>query len=283
MTACNGLRLELAAYVDDELGVDATIEIERHLAQCRGCRRELVRQRQLQRALRALHPMAAAPAGLEERTRAAVIGPAPRRTRAAIAIAAAIAVVAGAWAAMRAPDGAHEASNIAAALAAPPAAVVAAADAHRRLAADGVTLDVATADVGEVNRWLVRRLPFVATVPPPEGADVVVEGASVVRLAERPAGLVRYRVRGHEVSLFLLPRPVWDAAEPAVRVRNVEFRVFRRDGLALVGWSHAPLSYLLVSEGGLGAGDACATCHVGGERAAIQEFVTAVAGGAAGA
>ena len=284
MTACSALRLQLAAYVDDELGVDAAIEIERHLAECRGCRREMVRQRQLQRALRALHPIAAPPAGLEERARAALIGAPPRRTGAVIAVAAAIAVAAGAALAMRVQNGRRDAPAAAAALGAPPAAVVAAADAHRRLAADGGdALELATADVDAVNRWLVRRLPFAATLPTPDADDVLVEGASVVQLAERPAGLVRYHVRGREVSLFLLPRPVWDAAEPAIRVRNVEFRVFRRDGLELVGWSHAPLSYLLVADGGLGAGDACATCHGGGERAAIQEFVTAVAGGAAGA
>ena len=283
MTACASMRLQLAAYVDDELGVDAAIEVERHVARCGGCRREMARQRQLKRALRALHPIAASPAGLEERARAALLSRAPTTARVAGAIAAALLIaVAGAWLATR-ERGAGSARPLAtAAVTAPSAAVSAAAALHRRVASGDAGVDLASSDVAEVNRWLLRRLPFDAAITDPGSASVAVEGAALVRLGDRPAGLVRYRVRDHDVSLFLLPRPVWDADSPAIRVRNVEFRVFRQNGLDLVGWSHAPLSYLLVSEDGLSTGDACLTCHAGNERASIADFVTAVAGGAAG-
>lgn len=281
MTACASMRLQLAAHVDDELGVDAAIEVERHVARCGGCRREMARQRQLKRALRALHPIATPPAGLEERARTALLGRAPARVWATGAIAATLVMaLAGAWLGFGDGDGARSARALAGAAVVPSEAVSAAAALHRG-GANGEA-DLASADVAEVNRWLLRRLPFEATITDPGSPDVAVAGAALVRLDDRPAGLVRYRVRNHDVSLFLLPRPVWDVASPSIRVRNVEFRVFRQNGLDVVGWSHAPLSYLLVSEGGLDTGDACLTCHTGNERASIADFVTAVAGGAAG-
>ncbi len=83
----------------------------------------------------------------------------------------------------------------------------------------------------------------------------------MVALGEHPAGLVRYRMNGRAISLFLLAEPVWGDDATPVRVGSMDFRIFQRRGLDLVGWSHAPLSYLLVSEDGLETGDACAACH----------------------
>jgi len=97
-------------------------------------------------------------------------------------------------------------------------------------------------------------------------------------LGDHPAGLVRYRLDGRTVSLFLIAEPVWSDGAAPVRVGTVDFRVFQRRGLDLIGWSHAAISYLLVSEDGLTTGDACATCHDGSARGSIAEFVAAVAG-----
>jgi hypothetical protein len=97
-------------------------------------------------------------------------------------------------------------------------------------------------------------------------------------LGDHPAGLVRYRLGGRTVSLFLIAEPVWSEGAPPVRVGRVDFRVFQRRGLDLIGWSHGAISYLLVSEDGLTTGDACATCHDGSARGSIAEFVAAVAG-----
>ena len=67
--ACRELRLQCAAYADDELGVDGVLEVERHLDECAACRRLVGRQRHLSRALRELYPREEAPEGLEARVR----------------------------------------------------------------------------------------------------------------------------------------------------------------------------------------------------------------------
>ncbi len=285
MNGCDDMRLRLAAYADDELAVEAAIEVERHLRQCGACRREVGRQRHLTRALRELYPSPEVPPGFEGRVRWAVLARnrvrPTARVRALAIVAAFAAAGLGWWGASHLRDPGATGTVRVAADPAPSRddapGVAAAAALHRDADAGDLALEVASRDVGEVNRWLARRLPFAGTIGVPGSSAITVEGATTVTLGDRPAGLVRYRMHGRAVSLFLLAAPVWDGARAPVRVGGVDFRVFQRRGLELVGWSHAPLSYLLVSEDGT-RGEACAACHAGNDRSAIAEFAAAVAG-----
>lgn len=292
---CRDLHLQCAAYADDELGVDAVLEIERHLDECAACRRLVGRQRHLSRALRELYPRDEAPAGLDARVRFALFGPTSvRRVAVASAIVAALAGVAG-YLATRADfasafrsDPAHDARpgldplRSDAFVADPAPAVVAAATLHRDVDAGARGLELATTDVAAVNAWLRERLPFAGTIGEPGSGAIRVSGAARVMLGEHPAALVRYRTAAGTISLFVIDQPVWSEGASPVRVGNVDFRVFQRRGLDVVGWSHASISYLLVSEDGLSTGEACAACHGDDARGAIAEFVTAVAGHGAG-
>ncbi len=307
MTTCRALRLQCAAYADDELGVDAVLEMERHLDECAACRRAVGRHRHLSRALRELHPREEAPAGLDARVRFALFGPTRvQRTAVAGALAAAVGIGAylaslGGMAAWRdtpagvrsVPAGVrHEPGHDARpaldplrsdALGADPApAVVAAAALHRDVDAGTRGLELASDDVAAVNAWLHDRLPFAGSIGNPGSEAIRVTGAARVMLGAHPAGLVRYRLNDRSISLFLIAEPAWSEGAPPVRVGNVDFRIFQRRGLDLVGWSHASISYLLVSEDGLTTGDACAACHGNEARGSIAEFVAAVAGRAAG-
>jgi anti-sigma factor RsiW len=287
-SACRSLRLQLAAYADDELGVDAAIEVERHLDECGACRRAVGRQRHLSRALRELHPAAAVPDGFESRVRFSLLGPTPaRRAAVAGALVVATAAIGGvvAWrdsAPQRVP--AHDARPGAdpmrsdALVADPAPAVAAAAALHRDADGGALPLELVSHDVAAVNAWLQARLPFAGTIGDPGSDAITLTGAARVMLGEHPAGLVRYRQGGRTISLFLIAEPVWSDGAPPIRVGSVDFRIFQRRGLDLIGWSHAAISYLLVSEDGLTTGEACAACHGSNARGAIAEFVAAVAG-----
>jgi len=285
MSACAALRLRLAAYSDDELDVDAAIEIERHLDACAACRRAVGRQRHLSCALRALHPSDEPPAGFEARVRFATLG-ATSVTRRVVALGTVIAVLAGAggWLATsgRTPDVGVGRGAIVSDRADTAPLVTTAAALHERADAHALALDVTSDDARTVSSWLATRLPFAAPIPAPGTPAIAIEGASVVSLGAHPAGLVRYRMNGRKISLFLLAEPAWGSEVTPVRVGTMDFRVFRRRDVDLVGWSHAALSYLLVSEDGLQAGDACAVCHGPDTHSAITDFVAAVAGRASG-
>jgi anti-sigma factor RsiW len=291
---CHELRLQRAAYADNELGVDAAIAVERHLDDCSACRRAVARQRHLSRALRELHSKDEVPAGLDARLRFALFGPTSvRRVAVAGALVAVCAGLAGylAWRgdtpAFRTTP-AHDASpgldplRSDALVADPAPAVVAAAALHREVDAGARGLELTTTDVAAVNAWLRTRLPFAATIGNPGSGAMRVSGASRVVLGAHPAALVRYRMHERSISLFVIAEPVWSNEASPVRVGNVDFRIFQRRGLDLIGWSHASISYLLVSEDGLTTGDACTACHGNEARGAIAEFVTAVAGHGAG-
>lgn len=293
--ACRELRLQCAAYADDELGVDAALEVERHLDECAACRRLVGRQRHLSRALRELHPRDDAPEGLDARIRFALFGPTSvRRIAVAGAIVAALAGVAGHLAsradfapALRSAP-AHDARpgldplRSDASVTDPAPAVVAAATLHRDVDAGTRGLELATTDVAAVNAWLRERLPFAGAIGAPGSSAIRVSGAARVMLGAHPAALVRYRTPRGTISLFVIAEPVWSEGAPPVRVGNVDFRIFQRRGLDVVGWSHDAISYLLVSEDGLTTGEACAACHGDDARGAVAEFVTAVAGHGAG-
>lgn len=290
--ACRDLRLQCAAYADDELGVDAVLEVERHLDECAGCRRAVARQRHLSRALREMYPRDETPDELAARVRFALFG--PTSVRRVAAAGAVVAALAGAYLASHgnlpafrsAP--AHDARpgldplRSDALVDDPAPAVVAAAALHRAVDAGRRGLELATTDVAAVNAWLHERLPFAGTIGAPGSDAIRISGAARVMLGEHPAALVRYRTSAGTISLFVIAEPVWSEGAPPVRVGNVDFRIFQRRGLDVVGWSHASISYLLVSEDGLTTGEACAACHGEDARGAIAEFVTAVAGHGAG-
>lgn len=263
MTGCRSMRLRLVAYADDELDVGGAVEIEEHLARCPACASEVEQQRALTRALRDLYPRDREPAELESRIRSALLG--KRRLRVAAlsgALAASLALVFGV-SRLGPPRGEP--------------ALVAAAHLHHSADAGELPLDLRSGAVSDVNRWLRRELPFDGELPEPHSAAIALEGATRVSLGGEPAALVRYRIGDHAVTLFLLGRPAGSGHGRRIALRGIDFRVFELEGLTLVGWSHPPLSYLLVSDEAVGRGEACAVCHGGKSPPPIAEFATALA------
>lgn len=264
MTPCSALRLRVAAYADDELGVEGAADVEEHLARCLGCREELERLRVQSGLLRDLRASDAPPPGFEERIHIALFGRARRVVPAAVA-AVVLAVVVAAYFSIVVGGSAD--------------AVAAAARIHRRADAGEVPLAVRSANAREVNAWLRRKLPFPAAISASRPPEIALEGAAAVRLHGERVGLVRYRIGGSAVSLFLLPRPEWTGGRLA-RFRGIDFRIFDASGLSLIAWSHPPLSYVLVSDGGALAGTACGVCHGRRETPPLGEFAAVVGNGA---
>jgi hypothetical protein len=62
--------------------------------------------------------------------------------------------------------------------------------------------------------------------------------------------------------------------------RGIDFRIFEKEGLSLVAWSHPPFSYLLVSDDGTPLGQACGVCHGDTGSPALTEFAATVGRGA---
>jgi anti-sigma factor RsiW len=252
---CRAVGRWLGAYVDDELGVEAALAVGAHLESCPACRAACERQRAFARAVRVLYTERDVPARLRAALR-------PRRRPArplAAALAAAVVAGVGVWA-LRAP-------------ARPlPREIQATLRLHDAAAQGAVTPALASSDAREVNGWLARTVPFAATIPPAAGGELRLAGASAIGLGGDDAAWVLYRRGADAVSLFVLPARVWPAFGRRVEQHGVEFRLLEVGTHRLVAWSHAPVSYLLVSARDRPPPEACAVCHAAPRAPAIAGF-----------
>ncbi len=247
--SCRAMRDRVQAYADGELGTEGVLEAEAHLAHCPPCREAFERQRGLGRAIATLYPRPEPPPAIEDAIREQLRGRSRRGLARAAAVAAAVTGV-----------------GIAALLAgrgdaAMPPEVRAALGLHRAAESGAVALGLASSDVGEVNRWLRREVPFVTELSAAAMPGFALEGAAAVELAGQRAGHVLYRADARPISLFVLPQRVWPPMGRTVRSGNVEFRWLEAGDERVVAWSHDPVSYLLVSDAARAPSEACGVCH----------------------
>ena len=233
---CEDARTLVHAYVDGELDVVRSLEIEAHLSSCDKCARE-------QASLRALHSAFSngalyheAPAGLERRVRAAVrdarrAGGGPSFVlrhygwggAAAAAVLLVAIIVRGVL-----PTG-PSAGDLTA------REVV---DDHlRSLTANHLT-DVLSSNQHTVKPWFDGRLNFT---PPVEdlGADgFPLVGGRLDYLDNRPVAAVVYRRRQHIINLFITPAEHAADTLPVTQVRG---------GYNIVHWTKSGMAYWAVS------------------------------------
>lgn len=244
---CRDARGRIAAYADGELGVEASIGLEAHLERCADCLAAFRRERALSRAIHQLYPREGLPAELESR----LLGT-PRRLAARwLAVAAvAVTIVAASWLfpSGEVPLGPDVRSALAA---------------HHAAERGELALGLASEDLGRVNRWLEREIPFAVPIPHGDAGRFRLAGAASVDLGGEQAGYVLYRRGDDAVSLFVRAVHPPPAGGRLVRFRGMEFRVIETAGHRVVAWSHPPVSYLLVSSERGEPASACAVCHLG--------------------
>jgi anti-sigma factor RsiW len=254
---CRDLRDRLAAYVDDELGVEAALEIEAHLGRCPACRAAVDRQRDFRRTVGMVYPRQRLP----ERARRRLLrqlrpGQWPAVGTLSLGVAASLAVLVGVWALGRAGL---------------PAEVQAAIATHTAAERGNPPLGLASSDLPAVNRWLREQVPLAGEIGVGP-AELRLAGAASVQLATDPAAWVLYRQGDEPVSLFVLPQRTWPAVGRAIRHRGIEFRALDVGGHRVIAWNHDPVSYLLVFARDRRPAEACAACHGGSGAPAVAGF-----------
>jgi anti-sigma factor RsiW len=259
---CRDVRDRLHPYVDDELGVEAALDIEQHLERCPACRAAVERQRRFRQTVATLHPSAQAPEALRRAIRSPH-GAQPMRSRrlaAVAALAASVLAIAGTWA-MRAyrTD-------------APPAEIAAALRLHETAEHGAARPVFASSDLDAVNAWLAREVPFVPALPAALPETFRLAGASTIWLGGEEAAWVQYLRDDAPVSLFVLPPRFWPAVGREIRHRGIEFRALEVDGRRVIAWNHAPVSYLLVSAADRPGEEACGVCHASRAAPAVAGF-----------
>jgi len=213
----------LHAYLDGELSLEGSLEVEGHLESCDACRRELETFRALRRLLQSAKR--AAPEAETALTR--VTRSVRARRRRVFAVGGFGAMAAAALVALvLVPRQNHGMETEVAAV-------------HARALDAGRSVELASNDPATIGQWLSARLP--GAVPPTAGGDgFALRGARVDSLEGRPVAAVVYQVRSHLVDVF-----AWPSAE-----RDMEPRPLVAGRWTVCRWSHRGVAYWMVSDAG---------------------------------
>jgi anti-sigma factor RsiW len=213
----------LHAYLDGELSLEGSLEVEAHLSECEACRRELETYRALGRLLQSAK--AAAPEA--ESALVKVTRSVRARRRRVYAVGGFGAMAAAALVALmlvpKLGNGVvHEVAAV-----------------HARALDSGRSVEIASSDPVTVGQWLSARLP--GAVPPTAGGDgFALRGARVDSLEGRPVATAVYQVRNHLVDVF-----AWPSTE-----RDMEPRPALAGRWTVCRWSHRGVAYWMVSDAG---------------------------------
>ncbi|HKV56098.1 MAG TPA: anti-sigma factor [Candidatus Binataceae bacterium] len=231
---CEDARQLLHPYVDGELDLVRSLEVEAHLGDCAACRLEQAAIGALRTALHEGGLYHQAPTRLERRVRAAVSGQrwsdsGRRFTRyaggvAAVAAVFVIAFVVGGIPRFRAHSDDLTAREV--------------VDDHlRSLTANHLT-DVLSSNQHTVKPWFDGRLDFAPPVVDLGAQGFPLIGGRLDYLDNRPVAAVVYRRRQHIINLFISPAEGSGDTMPVGETRA---------GYNLVHWFQRGMSYWVVS------------------------------------
>lgn len=269
---CSNARALLTAYVDAELDVANSIEIETHLETCPACARIVDSQQRVRSAIQSSDLAYQLPGGLRER-----IGSALRQESASLEVeteAPGVASIAarGEAGAQRqpsggAPPGAFDAprgrlprrtawpwiavaagvllaifltGKIAFGPSGPPSDLVAQeiVDSHIRAAMPGHLTDVESTDRHTVKPWFNGKLDFSPPVEDFTSDGFPLTGGRLDAIGGKTVAALIYRRNRHLINLY-----VWPSTEPAssAALRQIQ-------GYNLVHWNQAGFAWWLVSD-----------------------------------
>jgi anti-sigma factor RsiW len=116
-------------------------------------------------------------------------------------------------------------------------------DLHVATLASGSPVDVISTDRHTVKPWFQGKIPFSFNLPELQGTDFTLVGGRVTYLAQSPGAHLIYRLRQHEISVFIFQdRGDGTAALASAPVSRLSFTV--------EGWTKNGLRYFVVGDVG---------------------------------
>ena len=233
---CNDTRELIGAYIDGELDLVRSLDIEGHLHECSGCSRDYEAHHSLHRMIRNGELYFDAPAGLEKRIRKS-LGRADRFRKAAststwrwaIAAASAAAVLAILFYAGLILTS-HRSSDLIA------RDVV---SSHIRSLEPGHLYDVRSTDQHTVKPWFNGKVDFSPPVKdlPDLGYNLI--GGRLDYIDGRQVAVIVFNRREHIINLY-----IW----PSNTAGNTSEEIAARQGYNMIHWSRDGMTFWAVSD-----------------------------------
>jgi len=115
------------------------------------------------------------------------------------------------------------------------------ADLHVTTLASSTPVDVISEDRHTVKPWFEGKIPFSFNLPELQGTEFSLIGGRIVYLAQAPGAHLIYRIRKHEISVFIFQdREEQTVALPAGSVSTMSFNV--------ESWTKNGLRYFVVGD-----------------------------------
>jgi anti-sigma factor RsiW len=234
--SCRETRELIHGYVDGELDLVRSLEMERHFSECPACASAHENLREMRTAMSRSLPYFHAPAGLERRLHARLLaegGAGQRSGRFAVPwqwAAVAAALVLTATVTWRTTLESHR-----------PAEMLAeeVVSSHvRSLMAEHLT-DVPSSDRHTVKPWFNGKLDFSPAVGDFPDRGFVLAGGRLDYLDGRSVAALVYHRRQHVINLFVWPAP--ERADSAIETTD-------RQGYHVLHWAKAHMNYSAVSD-----------------------------------
>jgi anti-sigma factor RsiW len=220
---CRDVEGLLGAYVDRELDLVRSLEVEKHLDECAACATAVQRHRALRSAVVEGATYYAAPESLRRKVRA-ISAPklqSPRAWWAAGLAAAAVAACVVAVVVTRPHEGSVEQQVVAA---------------HVRSLQANHLVDVPSSDRHTVKPWFAGKLDFAPQVNVPAGFELV--GGRLDYLDGRPVAALIYRRQQHTINVFTWPGAAGD--------RGPRFE--SENGFQMVHWARGGMHWWAISD-----------------------------------
>lgn len=226
----------LDAYVDGELTAGEMKALGTHLQSCPECVADVSQRLQLKRSVQSAGKRYAPPPELRQKIQKQVAGK-PRRASwrgwvlasAMALILVVAAVIAGDLRQQRVAQ-AQVFSEL--------------ADLHVATLASPNPVDVVSTDRHTVKPWFEGKLPFSFNLPELQGSEFSLTGGRVTYLGQTPGAELIYRIRSHQISVFLFQDAALGHSLPSDSgpQKQVSFTVDT--------WSHQGLRYFIIGDPG---------------------------------
>ncbi|HZQ96528.1 MAG TPA: zf-HC2 domain-containing protein [Candidatus Sulfotelmatobacter sp.] len=107
------------------------------------------------------------------------------------------------------------------------------ADLHVATLASATPVDVISTDRHTVKPWFEGKIPFTFNLPELQGTEFSLVGGRVTYLSQAPGAHLLYRLRKHELSVFIFPdsSAAGTTASGAFQMRSFNFEEWTQNGL----------------------------------------------------